>query len=154
MVSSLNGDGINRVASYIDGQSLERPWEYPDYQFTDQRAEDLILNNVRAALLDFLPQEIPYELNCEMELFEVKNRRIIAYVNIHAKHPRIERVICGIDNQRLNQISEVVASNIIQLYNLNVQIVLNVVSKKQPFKPRPLNTKFTRKQSAFKGTRE
>lgn len=151
MVSALNGDGINRVAAYIAQHSVERPWEFPDYQFTDQRAEDLILNNVRAVLLDFLPQEIPYELNCEMELFEVKNKRIIAYVNIHAKHPRIERVICGIDNQRLNQISEVVASNIIQLYNLNVQIVLNVVSKNKPFKPRPFNSKFSQKQS-FNGT--
>lgn len=154
MVSSLNGDGINRVASYIAGQSVERPWQFPDYQFTDQRAEDLILNNVRAVMLDFLPQEIPYQLNCEMELFEVKNKRIIAYVNIHAKHPRIERVICGIDNQRLNQISEVVASNIIQLYNLNVQIVLNVVSKKKPHKPRSFNTKFTQTQSPFTETRE
>lgn len=153
MVSSLNGDGMNRVDTYIAEQSIERPWQFPDYQFTDQRAEDLILNNVRAALLDFLPQEIPYQLNCEMELFEVKNKRIIAYVNIHAKHPRIERVICGIDDQRLNQISEVVASNIIQLYNLNVQIVLNVVSKKKPYKPRSLNTKFSQTQS-FKGTSE
>lgn len=152
MVSSLNGDGINRVAAYIAGQSVERPWQFPDYQFTDQRAEDLILNNVRAVLLDFLPEEIPYQLNCEMELFEVKNKRIIAYVNIHAKHPRIERVICGLNNQRLNQISEVVASNIIQLYNLNVQIVLSVVSKRRPFKPRPFNTKFTRAQSSFKDT--
>lgn len=144
MVSALNGDGFNRVASYISAQSIERPWQFPDYQFTDQRAEDLILNNVRAVMLDFLPQEIPYELNCEMELFEVKHKRINAYVNIHAKNPRIERVICGIDNQRLNQISEVVASNIIQLYNLNVQIVLNVVSKSKPYKPRPLNAQFSR----------
>lgn len=147
MVSSLNGDGINRVAAYIAGQSVERAWQFPDYQFTDQRAEDLILNNVRAVLLDFLPEEIPYQLNCEMELFEVKNKRIIAYVNIHAKHPRIERVICGANNQRLNQISEVVASNIIQLYNLNVQIVLSVVSKRTPYKPRPFLKKFTRTQS-------
>lgn len=152
MVSALNGDGINRVASYIAGQSIERPWEFPDYQFTDQRAEDLILNNVRAVMLDFLPQEIPYELNCEMELFEVKNKRIIAYVNIHAKNPRIEHVICGMNNQRLNQISEVVASNIIQLYNLNVQIVLNVISKRRPFKPRPFNT--THGRSPFKETRD
>lgn len=145
MVSALSGDGVPRVANYIAEQSAEKPWEFPDYQFTDQRAEDLIINNVRAALLDFLPQEIPYQLNCEMELFEVKNNRIIAYVNIHAKNLRIERVIAGVDQKRLKQISEVVASNIIQLYNLNVSIVLNVVSKRKPFKKLYPNAKFEQK---------
>lgn len=53
-------------------RSVEKPWEYPQYQFTDQQAEHLIVENVRAVLLDFLPQEIPYQLQCEMELFEYK----------------------------------------------------------------------------------
>lgn len=145
MVSALSGDGIKRVANYIAEQSSEKPWEFPDYQFTDQRAEDLIINNVRAALLDFLPQEIPYQLNCEMELFEVKNNRIIAYVNIHAKNYRIERVISGVEEKRLKQISEVVASNIIQLYNLNVSIVLNVVSKRKPYVKSDWSLKFGQK---------
>lgn len=140
MVSSLSGDGIQRVANYITEKSQEKPWEYPDYQFTDQRAEDLIINNVRAVLLDFLPQEIPYQLQCEMELFEVKKNRIYAYVNIHAKNDRIERVISGVDNKRLKQISEVVASNIIQLYNINVSIVLNVMPKHKLYKKTNFNT--------------
>lgn len=136
MVSALTGDGVERVANYIRQQSIEKPWTYPDYQFTDQRAEDLILNNVRATLMDFLPDEIPYQLRCEMELFEVKKGRIYAYVNILAKNDRIERVISGVDNKRLKQISEVVASNIIQLYNFNVSIVLNVVPlRKRYVKP-------------------
>lgn len=134
MVSALSGDGIKRVTNYISEQSQEKPWEYPEYQFTDQRAEDLIISNVRAVLMDFLPQEIPYQLQCEMELFEVKKNRIHAFVNIHAKNDRIEKVISGVDNKRLQQISEVVASNIIQLYNLNVSVILNVVSKHKSFK--------------------
>lgn len=145
MVSALSGDGIKRVANYISEQSQEKPWEYPEYQFTDQRAEDLIINNVRAVLMDFLPQEIPYQLQCEMELFEVKKNRIYAYVNIHAKNDRIEKVISGVDNKRLKQISEVVASNIIQLYNLNVSIVLNVVSKHKTYKKPNFNTNIQHK---------
>lgn len=55
--------------------------------------------------------------------------RIFAYVNIHAKTFRLEKLICGAGNNRLKQISEVVASNIIQLYNIDVKIILNIVSK-------------------------
>lgn len=145
MVSALTGDGIGRVSNHIYGQSVEKPWEYPDYQFTDQKPEDLIINNVRAVLMDYLPAEIPYQLTCEMELFEVKKNHIYAYVNIHAKNGRVEKVISGFENKQLKQISEVVASNIIQLYNLNVSIVLNVISKHRPFrKPFP-NDKFQTK---------
>lgn len=145
MVSSLTGDGIGRVFNHIYGQSVEKPWEYPDYQFTDQKPEDLIINNVRAVLLDYLPAEIPYQLTCEMELFEVKKNHIYAYVNIHAKNERVEKVVSGFKNQQLKQISEVVASNIIQLYNLNVSIVLNVKSKHRPFRKHLPNDKFPTK---------
>lgn len=55
-------------------ESIENQWEFPKYQFTDQRPEDLIVENVRAALLEYLPDEVPYRLKCEMELFEIKNR--------------------------------------------------------------------------------
>ncbi|XP_055308634.1 GTPase Era, mitochondrial-like [Sitodiplosis mosellana] len=129
LVSAICGDGVERVANYISKQSRKKPWEYPEYQFTDQRPEDLIINNVRAALLDFLPKEIPYQLQCEMELFEVKENRIHAHVNIHAKKKRHKEVISGVDNKRLKQISEVVESNIIELYNSHVSIVLNVFAK-------------------------
>lgn len=139
MVSALTGDGIKRVAGYFSDQSTEKPWEYEDYRFTDQRPEDLIVDNVRATLMDWLPNEIPYELKVEMELFEYesKKNRIRACVNIHTKSERIEKVITGFDNKRLRQISEIVVSNIIQLYNLNVSLVLNVVSPPKIYKPKP-----------------
>ncbi|XP_031632929.1 GTPase Era, mitochondrial [Contarinia nasturtii] len=138
MVSALSGDGIGRVSNYIYNRSIEKPWEYPRYQFTNQSPEDLILNNVRSVLLDFLPNEVPYKLKCEMELFEVKNKCIHAFVNIHAENDRIEKLIAGIDSKRLKQISEMVCSHIIQLYNVNVNVVLNVVSK---YKRKPLMKK-------------
>lgn len=60
MVSSLTGDGFKEVNHHLTGQSLEKSWEYPDYQFTDQKPEDMIIENVRATLLDFLPEEVNF----------------------------------------------------------------------------------------------
>lgn len=129
MVSSLTGDGFKEVTRHLNGQSLEKSWEFPDYQFTDQKPEDMIIENVRATLLDFLPKEVPYQLKCEMEYFEVKDGQLYAYVNIHCKTKRLEHLISGSQNNRLKQISEIVVSNIIQLYNIKTTITLNVVSK-------------------------
>lgn len=129
MISSITGDGFNEVTRHLTGQSLEKTWEYPDYQFTDQKPEDMIIENVRATLLDFLPKEVPYQLKCEMEYFEVKNGQLFAHVNIHCKTKRSEYLISGSQNNRLKQISEIVVSNIIQLYNIKTTITLNVISK-------------------------
>lgn len=40
---------------------------------TDQPSEDIIVNTVKATLLDFLPQEIPYKLHTEIEYFDTDN---------------------------------------------------------------------------------
>lgn len=49
-----------------------KPWEYQQGEYTDQPMENLIVDNVRAVLLDYLPQEIPYNLKVEMEYFDAK----------------------------------------------------------------------------------
>lgn len=137
MVSSLTGDGFKEINHHLSGQSLEKTWEFPDYQFTDQKPEDMIIENVRATLLDFLPEEVPYQLRCEMEYFEVKEGQLHAHVNIHCKTKRLEHLISGSQNSRLKQISEMVVSNIIQLYNIKTTITLNVISKLGPPKRMP-----------------
>lgn len=44
---------------------------FPPEIWTDQTAEQIILNLVKAILLQYLPQEIPYIIKPQMELFHV-----------------------------------------------------------------------------------
>lgn len=53
-------------------QSKEKNWEHDAMEFTDQLPESLIEQCVRARLLDYLPQEIPYLLKCEIEFYTVE----------------------------------------------------------------------------------
>lgn len=117
--------------------------------------EQLVIDNVRAVLLDYLPNEIPYNLKVEMEYFDKKkgmfetvvNRiegekrqdvihsfdisfaeRIFACVNVVCPSKRIERLVSGSKNNRMQQIAETVTSELIRLYQYNVGIVINVMS--------------------------
>lgn len=49
-----------------------KPWEFRVGEYTDRTSEQLVIDNVRAVLLDYLPQEIPYNLTVEMEYFDKK----------------------------------------------------------------------------------
>lgn len=47
----------------------EKNWEYGANEYTDQPPEELIVQTVRARLLHFLSQEIPYLLKSEIEYY-------------------------------------------------------------------------------------
>lgn len=51
--------------------SKNRNWEYGGNEYSDRPPEELIVQSVRARLLDFLPQEIPYTLKCEIEYYSI-----------------------------------------------------------------------------------
>lgn len=47
---------------------------YPENVWSDQKAEDIILNSVKAKCLDFFAEEIPYLLHPYMEYFDVDGK--------------------------------------------------------------------------------
>lgn len=61
---------MDTLRNYLINYSHPGSWIYPAETWTDQSKEGLVLNTVKATLLDFLPQEIPYQLTPQMELFE------------------------------------------------------------------------------------
>lgn len=65
------GDGIDDVKNYLLSQAKPGKWLYPGNVWTDQNAELVILNTVKAALLNQMPQEVPYKLEPVIEYFNV-----------------------------------------------------------------------------------
>lgn len=125
-------------------------WEYGSGEYTDQPPEELIVQSVRARLLDFLPQEIPYSLKCEIEFYSIhkgklfspekkpqstKNSQkpitghIITSVQVTCPSERIERLICGIENGKLKQITERVTSDLVETFLKPISLTISVVSK-------------------------
>lgn len=73
MVSALTGDGIEDIKNYLVNNAKPSEWMYPANQWTESTFDDIIVRTVQATLLDFLPQEIPYKLKTQMELFEISD---------------------------------------------------------------------------------
>lgn len=131
MVSSLNGDGIEKVVEFVESQAVEKPWEFNNNETTDQKPTDLIEQLVRARLLDYLPQEIPYSLTPQLEYFSIENNKIFASVNINCLTQRHERIVCGKSDGKLRQITDRITSDMIQSFKLPVSLTLNTVVAKK-----------------------
>jgi GTPase len=127
MVSALNGDGIEDILSYIESQAQEQPWEFKNNELTDQKPVTVIEEFVRARLLDFLPQEMPYTLNSELEYFSDENNKIFASVIVKCPSERIERFVCGGLDGKLRQITDRITSDLVQHFQKPVTLTINTV---------------------------
>lgn len=127
MVSSLNGDGIDEVAKFIESQAEAGPWEFKNNEVTDKKPSALIEEFVRARLLDYLPQEIPYLLTPKLEYFSDENNKIFASVLINCPSERLEKLLCGAGDGKLKQITERVTSDLIESFKVPVSLTLVTV---------------------------
>ncbi len=124
MVSSLKGDGVAEVVDYVSSLSTEAPWKFRKNESTDQNPETLIVNFVRARLLDYMPQEIPYKLTVELDYFSNENNRIFASVIIKCPNSRYEKLLCGAFDGKLRQITDRVTSDIIESFRVPATLTI------------------------------
>ncbi|XP_018796997.1 PREDICTED: GTPase Era, mitochondrial [Bactrocera latifrons] len=130
LVSSITGSGLNDIQDYLVRVAKERSWEYSKGSFTDEKPEALIVESVRARLLDYLPQEIPYNLHSAIEYFSEENGTIYASVEVTCPSTRIERLICGESNGKLKQITERVTSDLVETFGKPISFTISTRSKK------------------------
>ncbi|XP_053680771.1 GTPase Era, mitochondrial [Anopheles nili] len=124
MVSAMTGDGLREVMNFIHSNSKQQPWEHMSDEYTDQPPEQLIVQSVRARLLDFMPQEIPYLLQTELEYYEVVGGRILTSAVVTCPNERIARLVCGESNGKLRQINEQVTSDLIETFGQPVLLTI------------------------------
>jgi GTPase len=132
LVSALKGDGIEQILDHLSSIAVEKPWEFRNNEKTDQKPEDLIEGFVRARLLDYLPNEIPYKLKTEIEYFAIEKNKIYASVLIYCPNERHEKLLCGAFDGKLRQITDRVTSDIIEGFHMPVTLTISTqVDKKK-----------------------
>ncbi|XP_066256284.1 GTPase Era, mitochondrial [Euwallacea similis] len=125
MVSSLTGDGLREVKQYLIDSARPAKWMFPQAVWTDQTAEIIIQNSVKAKLLDFLPQEIPYRLKPELEYFDLNDKGVITtVVLIKTPSARISKLVAGTEDGRLKQIIQSVREDLQNAFKNIVKISL------------------------------
>lgn len=125
LVSSLKGDGVDKIVDYVSTLTIDSPWEYRNNEATDQEPEKLIQDFVRARLLDYLPQEIPYNLKVELEYFNNDDKKIFASVLVVCPNDRHEKLLCGTFDGKLKQITDRVTSDMIESFRVPVTLTIS-----------------------------
>lgn len=131
MVSALTGDGLSDVMDFIYSQAKPGAWEFPANTMTDQSNEQMVEESVRARLLDYLPQEIPYTLRSQLEYYEEDRSTVYASVHVTCPNARIERLVCGDQNGKLKQITERVTSDLVETFRKAISLTITTSGEKK-----------------------
>lgn len=131
MVSALTGDGLSDVMDHIYSHAKPGQWEFPANTLTDQSNEQIVEESVRARLLDYLPQEIPYMLKSQLEYYDENRSTIYASVHVTCPNARIERLVCGDQNGKLKQITERVTSDLVETFRKAISLTITTSGEKK-----------------------
>lgn len=133
MISALTGSGLDDIKIYLAEQAKPGPWQYPEDVYSIEKPENIITASVKATLLDCLPQEIPYQLNCELEHFETDEKGIIkTVVLVHCPSERIASYVAGASSGNLRIITEKVQQDLQSAFQtfVRIKIILECPNKK------------------------
>ncbi|XP_013178129.1 PREDICTED: GTPase Era, mitochondrial [Papilio xuthus] len=131
LVSALTGDGVGAIKEYLISNAKVANLPYsPDY-WTDQTPEALIEETVRAKFLDFLPQEIPYNLKTCIEYYDEleADEKVVCSVVVECPSERIARLINGAGGGRLQQIKSYTRNDLMDLFKKTVDLDLQLKVK-------------------------
>ncbi|XP_078681247.1 GTPase Era, mitochondrial-like isoform X4 [Branchiostoma floridae x Branchiostoma belcheri] len=70
MMSAKEGHGVDKFKDYLLSMAKPGDWFYPPEFLTDQSEHEIAYHAIREKLLEYLPQEVPYNIEQEVEMWE------------------------------------------------------------------------------------
>ncbi|XP_023983797.1 GTPase Era, mitochondrial isoform X1 [Physeter macrocephalus] len=70
MLSALSQEDVKTLKQYLLAQARPGPWEFHSGVLTSQTPEEICANMIREKLLEYLPQEVPYNVQQKTVMWE------------------------------------------------------------------------------------
>lgn len=125
---------LSSFQEYLISNAKPAAFHYSPTEWTDQRPEALIVEAVRAKFLDFLSQEIPYNIKVDLEYYEEneEQNKITCFVTAECPTERLVKLVGGAGGGRLQQITSHVRADLTELFKKPVAIDIRLKSKTKP----------------------
>ena len=131
-ISAKYNKGIDILSKFLLSISYYEKWIYINDEITDK--DDIYISNecTRNALLEYLHQEIPYNLNIKKTFFKyLKNKNLKIKQSIELNNIRYKSIILGKKGQTIKRIRERSQSQIKNILNCKVHLYIQVDMKNE-----------------------
>ena len=126
-ISAKYNKGITNLSNYLMTKSITQEWLYKNDEITNK--DDIFITNecTRNAILEFLHQEIPYNIKVRSLVFKyLKNHDLKIKQSIELKNGRYKPIILGKKGRTIKRIRENSQNAIHKILNCKVHLYLQV----------------------------
>ncbi|XP_008269239.1 GTPase Era, mitochondrial isoform X1 [Oryctolagus cuniculus] len=127
MLSALSQEDVRTLKQYLLAKAQPGPWEFHSRVLTSQTPEEICANVIRAKLLEYLPQEVPYNVQQKTVVWEEGpcGELVILQKLLVPKESHV-RILIGQKGQVISQIAQEVGRDLMNIFLCDVQIRLSV----------------------------
>ena len=126
-ISAKYNKGITNLSNYLSTKSITQEWLYKNDEITNK--DDIFITNecTRNAILEFLHQEIPYNIKVRSLIFKyLKNHDLKIKQSIELQNERYKPIILGKKGNTIKRIRENSQNAIHKILNCKVHLYLQV----------------------------
>ena len=128
MISAKFNKRTNEILTFFKNKAQIDNWIYENEEITDK--DDIYISNecTRNSILEYLHQEIPYNINIKNEIFKfLKNNDLKIKQLIELKNSRYKAIILGKKGENIKRIREKSQNEIKEIFNCKVHLYLKVI---------------------------
>ncbi|CAH6785856.1 GTPase Era, mitochondrial [Phodopus roborovskii] len=127
MLSALNNKDVNTLKQYLLAQAQPGPWEFHSGVLTSQTPEEICTNKIREKLLEYLPEEVPYNVHQKTVMWEEgPSGELVIQQNLLVPKESHVRILIGQKGLLIAQIAQEVGRDLMDIFLCDVRIRLSV----------------------------
>ncbi|XP_020367690.2 GTPase Era, mitochondrial [Rhincodon typus] len=131
MLSAVNGEEMETLQRYLISKARPGSWDYHSAVLTDQSPQEICCNLIRERLLEYLPQEVPYNIVQSTELWEEgPSGELRILQNIIVARKNHVKLLIGQGGQLIGKIAQDVGQDLMNVFLCDVHLKLCVKVKK------------------------
>ncbi|XP_069767791.1 GTPase Era, mitochondrial isoform X2 [Narcine bancroftii] len=131
MLSAINGEEVETLRHYLESKAQPGSWDYHSDVLTDQSPQEICCNLIRERLLEYLPQEVPYNVTQDTELWEEgPSGELRVLQNLTVSRKNHVKLLIGQQGQLIGKIARDVGQDLMNIFLCDVQLKLRVKIKK------------------------
>ncbi|KAJ8266353.1 hypothetical protein GJAV_G00129450 [Gymnothorax javanicus] len=130
MLSAIDAEEVEPLQRYLMLGAKPGSWHYHSEVLTDQSPEEICINTVREKLLEYLPQEVPYNVTQVIEMWqEREGGQLDIFLKLHVKKDSHMKMLIGQAGQTIARIAREAGEDLSEVFLCDVQIKMTVKVK-------------------------
>lgn len=131
MLAALNGEAVETLKRYLLMQAKPGRWEYHSKVLTSQSPQEICENIIRGKLLEYLPQEVPYMVLQETELWEEgPSGELTILQNLLVPKETHVKMLIGVGGQLVSRVAREAGEELMNVFLCDIHLKLCVKLKK------------------------